>query len=401
MLFPRPVSRIELALLLLSKHAAWYAVPGPDCSTRSDLGVDRPIASYIATTLTDGSRCSFNMNTETTQTSRPSASDVASIREKVGSIRDQVERVIVGKRDVIDRLLTAMLAEGHVLIEDVPGIGKTKLARSISAAIGGSFHRIQFTPDLLPSDVTGSLIYDQGSARFQFHEGPIFSNIVLADEINRAGPRTQSALLEAMEERQVTVDVETRPLPRPFLVIATQNPVELEGTFPLPEAQLDRFFLGTQIGYPEREDERAMMRRFRGADPLDEITAVVTPDKVAQMIEAARHIYIGEAVEDYILDIVSGTRGNAEIELGASPRSTLALARAGQAHAVMAGREFVIPDDVAAMASSVLTHRILPSARVELRGRTKRDVVDSIIAGIPVPVEENPEADEHTSSPGH
>jgi MoxR-like ATPase len=338
------------------------------------------------------------MNTETTQTSRPAASDVQSVRQTIATIREQIERVIVGKREVIDRLLTAMLAEGHVLIEDVPGIGKTKLARSISAAMGGSFHRIQFTPDLLPGDVTGSLVYDQGSASFKFHEGPIFSNVVLADEINRAGPRTQSALLEAMEERQVTMDVETRALPRPFLVIATQNPVELEGTFPLPEAQLDRFFLGTQIGYPERDDERAMLRRFRGTDPLDAITPVVTPEDVGAMIELARSIYIGEAVEDYILDIVNATRDSSEIELGASPRSTLALARAGQAHALMEGRDFVIPDDISAMAASVLTHRILPSARVELRGRSKRQIIDSLIADIPVPAEENPEADEHTST---
>jgi MoxR-like ATPase len=338
------------------------------------------------------------MNTETTQTSRPGASEIQSVRETIGTIREQIERVIVGKHAVINRLLTAMLAEGHVLIEDVPGIGKTKLARSISAAIGGSFHRIQFTPDLLPSDVTGSLIYDQGSSSFQFHEGPIFSNVVLADEINRAGPRTQSALLEAMEERQVTVDVETRQLPRPFLVIATQNPVELEGTFPLPEAQLDRFFLGTQIGYPERDDERSMMRRFRGADPLDLITPVVSPEDVGKMIELARHIYINDAVEDYILDIVTATRNSDEIELGASPRSTLSLARAGQAHALMEGRDFVIPDDISAMAASVLTHRILPSARVELRGRSKGQIVESLISDIPVPAEENPEADEHTST---
>ncbi|TVR69572.1 MAG: MoxR family ATPase [Sphaerobacteraceae bacterium] len=335
------------------------------------------------------------MNTETTQSSRPTTENVQAVRQTVGEIREQIERVIVGKREVIDRLLTAMLAEGHVLIEDVPGIGKTKLARSISAAIGGSFHRIQFTPDLLPGDVTGSLIYNQSNATFQFHEGPVFSNVILADEINRAGPRTQSALLEAMEERQVTVDVETYPLPRPFLVIATQNPVELEGTFPLPEAQLDRFFLGTGIGYPERDDERSMLRRFRGEDPLDAITPVVTPEEIGSMIELTRSIYIGEAVEDYILDIVNATRSNDEIELGASPRSTLSLARSGQAHALMEGRDFVIPDDIRAMAASVLTHRILPSARVELRGRTKRDIIEALINEIPVPTEENPEADEH------
>ena len=338
------------------------------------------------------------MSSETTQSVRPSSADVASVRESIHQMRDQIERVIVGKRVVIDRLLTAMLAEGHVLIDDVPGIGKTKLARSLSAAIGGSFHRIQFTPDLLPGDVTGSLIYNQSAASFQFHEGPIFSNVVLADEINRAGPRTQSALLEAMEERQVTVDVETRQLPRPFLVIATQNPVELEGTFPLPEAQLDRFFLGTQIGYPERNDERAMIRRFREADPLEMITPVATTSDIAGMIELTRSIYVGDAVEDYILDIVDATRHSEEIELGASPRATLALTRAGQAHALMNGREFTIPDDIRAMAGAVLTHRILPSARVELRGRGKRQIVDGVINDIPVPAEENPESDEHPAT---
>jgi MoxR-like ATPase len=333
------------------------------------------------------------MNPEVMQRSRPDAESVRAVQQSIDAIREQVERVIVGKREVIDRLLTALLAEGHVLIEDVPGIGKTKLARSLSAALGGSFHRIQFTPDLLPSDVTGSLVYDQRTSSFEFHEGPVFSNIVLADEINRAGPRTQSALLEAMEERQVTVDVKTYPLPRPFLVIATQNPVELEGTFPLPEAQLDRFFLGTEVGYPEREDERSMLRRFRSEDPLQDVESVASPEQVAAMIELSRSIYIGEAVEDYILDIINGTRESDEVELGASPRASLALARAGQAHALINGRAFVIPDDIAAMAASVLTHRILPAARVELRGRSKRQIVEAIISETPVPAEENPDDD--------
>jgi MoxR-like ATPase len=318
---------------------------------------------------------------------RPDAGAVAAIGQSIDRIRNAVERVIVGKRTVIDRLLTALLAEGHVLIEDVPGIGKTKLARSLSAALGGSFHRIQFTPDLLPSDVTGSLVYDQGAARFQFHEGPVFANVVLADEINRAGPRTQSALLEAMEERQVSVERQTYPLPRPFLVIATQNPVELEGTFPLPEAQLDRFFLSTEIGYPEREDERFMLRRFRSEDPLESIEPVAQPADVTEMIRVTRSVYIGEAVEDYILDLVGRTRISDEIELGASPRSALALARAGQAHALMDGRDFVIPDDVRAMALPVLTHRILPAARVELRGRSRREIVQAVVDDTPVPVE--------------
>ncbi len=315
----------------------------------------------------------------------PSA--VKTVQEAVDLIRTQVEKVIVGKRVVIDRLLVALLAEGHILIEDVPGIGKTKLARSLSQALGGSFHRIQFTPDLLPSDVSGSLVFSQRTGEFEFHPGPVFANVVLADEINRAGPRTQSSLLEAMEERQVSMERETHPLPRPFLVIATQNPVELEGTFPLPEAQLDRFFLSTDIGYPEREDERAMLQRFRGHDPLVELTPAVQPVDVARLIETVQQIYVGGAVEDYLLDVVRSTREHEEIELGASPRSALALARGAQALAAMNGRAFAIPDDVRTMALPVLAHRIIPAARVELRGRTKADILTDLIAKIPVPVE--------------
>ena len=323
--------------------------------------------------------------------SRPAGQiDPASVRnvqDVVDRIRTQVERVIVGKRAVIDRLLVALLAEGHILIEDVPGIGKTKLARSLSISLGGSFHRIQFTPDLLPSDVSGSLVFSQRSGEFEFHPGPVFSNIVLADEINRAGPRTQSSLLEAMEERQVSVERETHLLPRPFLVLATQNPVELEGTFPLPEAQLDRFFLSTDIGYPEREDERAMLQRFRGHDPLMELAAAVQPDEVAALIGTVQQVYIGAAVEDYLLDVVRATREHEEIELGASPRAALALARGAQALAAMNGRAFTIPDDVRTLALPVLAHRIIPAARVELRGRSKLDVLRDLVDRIPVPVE--------------
>ncbi|ACZ40534.1 AAA family ATPase [Sphaerobacter thermophilus] len=323
---------------------------------------------------------------------RPDEATLNAIRVTVDRLRAAVEQVIVGKRAVIDRLLVAILAEGHVLIEDVPGIGKTKLARSLSLALGGTFHRIQFTPDLLPSDVSGSLVFDQRSATFTFHPGPVFANVVLADEINRAGPRTQSALLEAMEERQVTVERQTYPLPRPFLVVATQNPVELEGTFPLPEAQLDRFFLSTAVGYPEREDERDMLRRFRVHDPLAEVQAVTSPEEITAMIGTVRRVYIGAAVEDYVLDIVRLTRSHDEIELGASPRAALALARAAQATAAMNGRGFVIPDDVRAMALPVLAHRIIPAARVELQGRTKEAILSDLIAQVPVPVEEETEA---------
>lgn len=327
------------------------------------------------------------MSTEQRVADQLDPSAVQSVQDAVERLRTQVERVIVGKREVIDRLLVGLLAEGHILIEDVPGIGKTKLARSLSLALGGSFHRIQFTPDLLPSDVSGSLVFSQRSSEFEFHPGPVFANVVLADEINRAGPRTQSSLLEAMEERQVSVERETHPLPRPFLVIATQNPVELEGTFPLPEAQLDRFFLSTDVGYPDREDERSMLRRFRGHDPLVELDAVVKTEDVSRLIETVQQVYVGSAVEDYLLDIVRGTRDSEEIELGASPRAALALARGAQALAAMSGRGFTIPDDVRALAVPILAHRIMLAARVELRGRTKSDILHDLIEKIPVPVE--------------
>lgn len=314
------------------------------------------------------------------------------VHQTIEQLRTQIERVIVGKREIIDRLLVALLAEGHVLIEDVPGIGKTKLARSVSQALGGSFQRIQFTPDLLPSDVTGSLVYDQRTSEFNFHPGPVFANVVLADEINRAGPRTQASLLEAMEERQVSMERETRPLPRPFLVIATQNPVELEGTFPLPEAQLDRFFLSTTVGYPSRTDERDMLRRFRADDPLIRVTSIVSPEQMQEMIRLSRNVFIGEAVEQYLLDIIFKTRDHDEIELGVSPRGSLALARGAQAYALMMGRAYVIPDDVRLIAPAVLTHRIMSAARVELRGRTRGDIMNDLIASVAVPVEDELEA---------
>ncbi|MCS7050229.1 MAG: AAA family ATPase, partial [Thermomicrobium sp.] len=239
-------------------------------------------------------------------------------------IRDAVERVIVGKRDVIELVLVAILSGGHVLVEDVPGIGKTRLARSLCQAIGGTFRRIQFTPDLLPADVTGSLVYEPGRGTFVFHPGPIFANVVLADEVNRGTPRTQSALLEAMEERQVTVERETYRLPDPFLVVATQNPIELEGTFPLPEAQLDRFAMRLSVGYPTAEDEAAMVTRFLEGDPLGELEPVTSPEEVAAAIAAARRIFLGQATLDYLVTLVRRTREREEVQLGASPRSTLA-----------------------------------------------------------------------------
>jgi MoxR-like ATPase len=303
-------------------------------------------------------------------------------------IRDAIERVIVGKRDVIELLLAAVLAGGHVLLEDVPGIGKTKLARTFCRVIGGSFRRIQFTPDLLPADVTGSLVYETGRGSFVFHPGPIFANVVLADEINRGTPRTQAALLEAMEERQVTVERETYHLPTPFLVVATQNPIELEGTFPLPEAQLDRFMMRLSLGYPTAEDEAAMVRRFLIGDPLVELEPVTDPEELAAAIVHTQRIFLGQAVLDYLVALVRQTRQREDVQLGASPRATLALARSAQATALLAGRSYVIPDDVRAVAVPVLAHRIRLTARAELHGLTAESVVRAVLEEVPVPVEE-------------
>ena len=314
--------------------------------------------------------------------------DVEPIRALADRAATNIERVIVGKRGVIDLLIVALLCEGHVLIEDVPGIGKTMLARSLARSLDCSFKRIQFTPDLLPSDVTGVSFFNQRSQEFEFRPGPIFSQVVLADEINRATPRTQSALLECMEERQVSLEGDTRPLPRPFLVLATQNPIELEGTFPLPEAQLDRFLLRLSVGYPGEADERSIVRRFRAANPLDELPAVVASAELAGVQRLAREVFVGEAVEDYIVRLVRASRLHASVELGASPRATLGLYRASQAFAAVNGRGYVLPDDVKRLAPAVLTHRLITTAQTRLRGRGAADVLNDVLASVPVPVEE-------------
>ncbi len=314
------------------------------------------------------------------------------LRALLVRVRDAVERVIVGKRDVVELLLVAVLSGGHVLIEDVPGIGKTKLARSFCQTIGGTFRRIQFTPDLLPADVTGSLVYESTRGTFVFHPGPVFANVVLADEINRGTPRTQSALLEAMEERQVTVERQSYRLPEPFLVIATQNPIELEGTFPLPEAQLDRFAMRLRVGYPTPEDEAAVVRRFLGGDPLLELAPVTRPEELVAAIADVRRVFLGQATLDYLVALVRRTREHEEVELGASPRATLALARAAQAAAVLAGRTFVVPDDIRAVALPVLAHRLKLTARAELHGTTPEAVLQAILDEVPVPVEPVEEA---------
>lgn len=309
------------------------------------------------------------------------------INELARRMRENIQEVIVGKGDVIDMALAAILCEGHILFEDVPGIGKTTLARALSISLGCSYARIQFTPDLLPSDVTGINWFNQKDQAFEYRAGPIMSQVVLADEINRATPRTQSALLEAMQERQVTVDGVTRPIPRPFLVMATQNPIELEGTFPLPEAQLDRFHMCLQIGYPERDEEERILLRFGTQDPLQDLQAVATPEEVREMQELRKRVRVEESVRGYVLDIARSTREHDEIELGASPRATLAIYQASQAWAAILGRDYVLPDDVKKMVPKVLNHRLIISPQAQLRGRDPAALLETIVSEVPVPVE--------------
>jgi MoxR-like ATPase len=310
------------------------------------------------------------------------------IADIANRIRVNIQKVIVGKDEVINLGIVAVLCEGHVLIEDVPGIGKTTLARALSSSLGCSFKRIQFTPDLLPSDVTGLNFFNQKSQEFIFRPGPIISQVVLADEINRATPRTQSALLEAMQERQITVDGVTRELPRPFLVLATQNPVELEGTFPLPEAQIDRFLLRIVIGYPSEREENDILERFRLEDPLISLDPVTTPTEITELQHERKRVRVEESIRDYIVRVSRATREHNEIELGASPRATLSLYQASQAWAAINSREYVLPDDVKKMAPHVLTHRLMISPQAQLRGRQPDELVADIVDSVPVPVED-------------
>ncbi len=302
-------------------------------------------------------------------------------------IVDNVQKVIIGKRETIELMLAAVLCEGHALLEDVPGTGKTTLARALAASLGCTFRRIQFTPDLLPSDVTGINWFNQKKQEFEFRAGPVFCNILLADEINRATPRTQSALLEAMQERQTTIDGISHSLPRPFLVLATQNPVELEGTFPLPEAQIDRFLVHVHIGYPDREEENSMLERFRKEDPMFSLKPVVSGEEILQMQVERKNIRVETSIRDYIVRISVATRNNVDISLGASPRATLSLYQVSQAWAALQGRDYVLPDDVKQMAPKVLSHRLIIAPHAQLRGRNVQELISDIVGSVAVPVE--------------
>jgi MoxR-like ATPase len=312
---------------------------------------------------------------------------VAAVRAMGQALSASVGRVIVGKAEVVSLLLVALLSEGHTLIEDVPGMGKTLMARALARTLGLTFARIQGTPDLLPGDVTGISYFNQKVGEFAFRAGPIFANIVLADEINRATPRTQSALLEAMQERQVTNEGQSLPLPRPFMLVATQNPVELEGTFPLPEAQLDRFLLRVRINYPTNDEERAMLYRFQESQPLDEIQPVIAAAEMERALPVIRAVHVSQPVADYLLAIVRATRQHAAVDLGASPRASLALFRACQARAALQSRAFVLPDDAKALAAPVLAHRLIVTPQSRLRGQDAEHIMAEVVAATPAPVE--------------
>jgi len=301
------------------------------------------------------------------------------------NIMDNISKVIVGKKNPLKLMLVALLADGHVLLEDVPGVGKTLMARSLAASMGGTYKRIQFTPDLLPSDITGFNIYHQNEGRFKFQEGPVMANILLADEINRTVPRTQSSLLESMEERQVTVDGRTYPLPNPFFVIATQNPVELEGTFPLPEAQLDRFLLKIDIGYPDKQEEMDILKRFQVQDPFLTLSPVATPEQILLLQQERRKIIVSEPVRDYITTLVQATRHHPMVRYGASPRGSMALMRSAQALAALDGREFTLPDDIRALIKPVLAHRLVLNENERMRGEKPDRVLKDILDRTPVP----------------
>ncbi|MDQ2886720.1 MAG: MoxR family ATPase [Chloroflexota bacterium] len=320
-------------------------------------------------------------------TTSEESSQIRQVQAAARLVRQNTSRVIVGKEEVVDLLVVALLCEGHVLFEDVPGIGKTMLAKSLARSLGCSFQRIQFTPDLLPSDITGITFYNQKTGEFEFRPGPLLAQIVLADEINRATPRTQSALLEAMEEQQISVERETIKLPRPFVVIATQNPIELEGTFPLPEAQLDRFLMRLRLDYPSQSEERLILQRFKEEQPLLDLKPVLDAEQLQGLQKMIRKVHVEPGVENYVVELVRATRNHSGIELGVSPRGTLALYRASQAYAAIHGRNYVIPDDVKRVARPVLAHRMIATSQSRLHGRVMEQIVDDVLHSIAVPVE--------------
>jgi MoxR-like ATPase len=307
-------------------------------------------------------------------------------KTKIPEIVDNVSKVIIGKKAVTEKILVALLSGGHVLLEDVPGVGKTTLVHAIAKSIGCGFKRIQFTPDLVPSDITGLTVYNMKSGEFEYRQGPIATNLILADEINRSSPKTQSSLLEAMQERQVTVDGSTYKLPNPFMVLATQNPIEYEGTFPLPEAQLDRFTLRISMGYPNFLEEKRILSAYKEESPLESLQAVATEQEVAAMQKAVEKVFVDESIQDYIINITHMTRQHSDIYLGCSPRATLALFNAARALAYIRERDYVIPDDVKELVFETLAHRLMLKSEAKIQGKNERSVIDSILKSIKAPV---------------
>ncbi|WP_457205419.1 AAA family ATPase [Nocardioides sp. P5_C9_2] len=318
-------------------------------------------------------------------TSIQGGADLDTLARVIGRVRANIEHVIEGKPDVVNAALVVLLAEGHLLIEDVPGVGKTQLSKALARSIDSSVRRIQFTPDLLPSDVTGVSVFNQDTRQFEFRPGGVFANIVVGDEINRASPKTQSALLECMEERQVTVDNTTYQLDKPFMVIATQNPIEMEGTYALPEAQRDRFMARVSVGYPVESAELAMLGSHTTTNPLDDLEAVTDAGEIRKLTDIVGQVHVATAVQRYAIALATATRTSTDLHLGASPRATLHLVRAAKAAAAMRGRDYVLPDDVHGLARPVLAHRLLPSVEAAMGGRSSASILDAIVAGVPVP----------------